>query len=193
MRQVEPNWFIALTVDPGEWYGPFLRTIPRHIRAFNAQDLHVTVAFLRACGEEKARAAFEVVEPHFARPLNLRLAGVEALGNRWRPSALGIVGIGGGTEVAEFTDKVRDLAAWRAGVEPDTRAPKPHVTVIRPPKRGSLQEIREILDWATGVTPLGIDLKLDRLALYTRSEERGRQFRVVAEKVLHSSPVPTEP
>ena len=193
MRQAEPNWFIALTVDPGEWYGPFLRTIPRHIRAFNAQDLHITVAFLRTCGEVKARAAFEAVEPHFTRPLRIELAGVEALGNRWRPSALGIVGHGGATEVAEFTDEIRDLAAWKAGVEPETRPPKPHVTVIRPPKRGSLQEIREILDWAAGVAPLGVEIELGRLALYTRSDERGRQFRNVAEKVFHSKAAPTEP
>lgn len=184
MRPGDPNWFIALTVDPGEWYGPFLRTIPRHIRAFNAADLHVTVAFLRDCGEAKARLAWAAVEPYFREPLTFELGAVEALGNRWRPSALGICSRTVDNPVTQFIDRVRDLATFKAGVEPETRPPKPHITVIRPPKRGSLEEIREILDWAAAAPAVEHTLRFERLALYTRSVERGRQFRTVVEKVV---------
>jgi len=187
MAPTDPHWFIALTVDPGEWYGPLLRTVPRHIRAFNASDLHITVAFLRDCGEARARAAWDAVEPYFDRPLEFTLAGVEALGNRWRPSAVGLASAQVDDEVSDFIGKVRDLATFKADVEPDTRAPRPHVTVIRPPKRGSLDEIQEILQWADRTAPLQLRLRLSTLALYTRSEERGRQFRTVVEKALAAS------
>jgi 2'-5' RNA ligase len=187
MRPTDPNWFIALTVEPGEWYGPLLRTIPRHIRAFNSADLHITVAFLRDCGEQRARAAWDAVEPYFDRPLDFTIGGVEALGNRWRPSALGFASAVPDDEVSEFIGKVRDLATFKADVEPDTRPPRPHVTVIRPPKRGSLDEIREILEWAGATAPLGLPVRLTTLALYTRSVERGRQFRTVVEKTLAAS------
>lgn len=186
MRPNDPNWFIALTVEPGEWYTPLLRTIPRHIRAFNAADLHITVAFLRTCGEVRARQAWDAVSPAFSTPLDITLGAVEPMGNRWRPSAVAICSATVDSPVGRFIDQVRDLACFKAGVEPDTRAPRPHVTVIRPPKRGSLEEIREILDWATGTPPLDLHVRCTRLALYTRSVERGRQFQTVAEKRVDS-------
>jgi 2'-5' RNA ligase len=186
MRPGDPNWFIALTVDPGEWYPPLLRTIPRHIRAFNGADLHITVAFLRTCGEASARVAWQAVESHFTQSLDFTLGGVEPMGNRWRPSAVAICSATEESPVGRFIDQVRDLATFKAGVEPDVRAPRPHVTVIRPPKRGSLEEIREILDWATGTPPLNIPLRCTRLALYTRSIERGRQFQTVVDKSVET-------
>jgi len=185
MRPADPNWFIALTVEPDPWYLPLLRTIPRHIRAFNSGDLHITVAFLRDCGEAPAMRAWNVVAPRFTAPLAFELGPVEAMGNRWRPSALGISSARPlECPVAPFIESVRDLATRAAGVEGDPRPPKPHVTVIRPPKRGSLEEIREIMDWAGQARPAEHTLTLSRLALYTRSVERGRQFRTVAEKAV---------
>jgi 2'-5' RNA ligase len=186
MRPGDPNWFIALTVEPGEWYTPLLRTIPRHIRAFNGGDLHITVAFLRTCGEAKARVAWEAVAPFFTQPLEMTLGAVEPMGNRWRPSAIAICSATVDSSVGRFIDQTRDLATFKAGVEPELRAPRPHVTVIRPPKRGSLEEIREILDWASGTAPLDLPLRFSRLALYTRSVERGRQFQTVEEKFVET-------
>ena len=76
----------------------------------------------------------------------------------------------------------RDEAVAAAGGKPDRHAPKPHVTVARPPRRCTADERRHIVAWAEAKPAIDAAVAIDRLALYTWSDNRGRprQFRLVA-------------
>jgi RNA 2',3'-cyclic 3'-phosphodiesterase len=75
-----------------------------------------------------------------------------------------------------------------AGVRRDERPPRFHVTVGRPKRAPSPAERRAAIAWAKSKPPVGARIVIDRLALYTWSENRKeRQFRIVRERPLQSA------
>ncbi len=186
---MKANWFVGLPVPAG-WLPQLLATAPEPLRRFHPQDLHITVAFLSACGPERAQAAWRacsqalVATPPPA-PLQAQLGALRPFGPARRYSALSFVLRRGQQQLAALIAQLRPLALQAAQLPPADRPPLPHVTIGRPARRATAQVRRELLLWADGLTPADELLSLTRLALFTWSEQRpARQFRIVAEQAL---------
>jgi 2'-5' RNA ligase len=186
------NWFVGLPVAAGPWFAELTKDAPREVRVFHPDDLHLTVAFLGRCGEERARAAWAVAEGFRAAPIRARLGGLRGLGNPRRPSALSAVLLTGHDEAVAVCRALRDPMIEAAGARPEAREPLPHLTVARPAMRAGPRERRVAVAWAEAKKPIGIDIVLDRLALFTWSDDRkARQFQIVLERLLAQSSRPS--
>ena len=81
------NWFVALSVPGAPWFSR-VTAPPDGVRLFHPDDLHITVAFLGACGEQAAEAAFEVAAKWPTGTLSVTLGDVEPMGNPRRSGRL---------------------------------------------------------------------------------------------------------
>ncbi|MCC6525176.1 MAG: hypothetical protein IT373_21160 [Polyangiaceae bacterium] len=184
------NWFVCLPVSPGAWFAPLLETLPRRVlRPFAPEDLHATVAFLGKVGEDAARDAWEAVRPlaagRYRAPLRGTLGVLRPMGNPRRFSALSATFEQGAELLGDLVGELRGPAYAAANARPDDRPPLAHVTIARPPRDAGERERRIALAWAEEQGPIGAEVELATLALYTWSENRAvRQFRSVAEVSL---------
>lgn len=173
-----PNWFVGVPVSGAELMSRVPEP-PPGIRTFHEDDLHLTVAFLGPCGEERARAAFAAL----AWPLpalDVTFGEVVPMGNPRRFSALSAVLVDGRAEVEAAIGASRDAACEAARVAVDERPPKAHVTVARPGRSATDADRRAALRWARDIHLGGVVARLDRVALFTWSEDRAeRLFREV--------------
>ena len=182
---MRPNWFVGLPVEAGRWFTKLVADAPAQVRVFHPEDLHITVAFLGAAGEQRAMAAWAHSEALSAAPIEAILAEVKPMGNPRRPSALSVLLDQGRSEASALIEALRAPMIETAGAKPDTREPKPHLTVARPQRRASASDRRKAVAWAEAKRPLGEAVTLTHLALYTWSDDRpARQFRVVASRAL---------
>ena len=182
-----PNWFFAFPVE-----GAFVRelpAVPKVFRLFHPDDVHLTLAFLGGTGEEPARRALDVLDASLAeRPLpalDVTLGAVVPMGSPRRYTALSaLLDEGRAALVACLTDLGGLLCETALGRRP-SRPAKPHVTVARPRPRASESDRAEGLAWARGLDLTHVRRKLDRIALYTWSDQRReRLFKIVAERKL---------
>jgi len=179
-RGGRPNWFIALPVDAGRWFEDSVSAPPEGLRRFHPDDLHLTLAFLGACGEEAARRAFARASEWPGAPREATLGPLVPMGAPARYSALAFLLEQGRAEVEAAIGRVRDGWLAAAGARPDTRPPKAHVTVARPRRRGLADERRGGLAWAATIDVRGQPIALGRPALFTWAAEPGaRLFRVI--------------
>lgn len=180
---MEANWFIALPFPSASLPREELAQLPAGTRAFDPADLHVTVAFLGAVGEHRALQAWEQLTTGDALPLSATIGPRAIFGPPRRPSALGL-----------DLDTERDdspltgfIAEWRnglrvaAGVAPEERPVRPHVTLGRPPRRTDADWRRALATWiGRPVAEAPPPVTLERIALYTRAEAgEPRRFREV--------------
>jgi 2'-5' RNA ligase len=180
-----PNWFVGLPVAAGPWLAPLVADAPRALRVFHREDLHLTVAFLGACGEERALAAWRTLDGFDHDAVEVSLGGLVPMGNPRRYSALSVLLVSGGAQTAALIGAVREPMWAAAAARPDDRPPQPHLTVARPTRAASAAERRAALAWATGKPPVGAHVLIDRIALYTWSDDRQlRQFRIFVERPL---------
>lgn len=175
-----PNWFIGLPITDTGWLEALVTGAPPGARVFAPGDLHATVAFLGAVDEATARRAWAVACGDVPRQVEARFGPVEAFGSPRRPSAFALTFAQGREALADML-KARGGAMRRAaGLEPERRAPRPHVSLVRPTRKATDAQRRAIAAWATGLTPPDALLHLDRLALYTwASQRRDQLFRIV--------------
>ncbi len=181
---MRPNRFIAWPLPPAPTRLDRLAP-PAGVRAFVAEDLHATVAFLGGVDEVAARRAWAALPDDLSGPREARWGPVVPMGDPRRPSAF--------SALIETPDAAlsADLATLRAplltaaGARPDPRPPKPHVTVARPQRRATDPQRDAAARWARGLTlPEGV-VRITRIALYTWSDDRReRLFRVVEERRL---------
>ena len=164
------NWFIALPVTPGPWFEALQP--PDGVRKFGASDLHVTVAFLGPVTEDRAQRAFEHARAFPLRPLDVSLGPVEGLGSQRRPSAFSALLIEGRAVVEAALAATREQMWNAADARPDTRPPLAHITLARPARKASIQEVRRALSWASALELGAPSVHLDQIALYTWSEDR---------------------
>lgn len=182
-----PNWFFAFPVD-----GSFLLSlpdVPAGFRRFHPDDVHLTLAFLGGCGEESARRALGALDEHLrAAPLaalEVTLAEVVPMGPSPAYSALSALLDRGRIETIACLASMRDLLTDAALVRREQRAPKPHITLARPPLRADEARRAEGLAWASRIDLGSVARRLDRIALYTAREHRSeRLFRIVEERPL---------
>lgn len=181
-REQRSNWFIALPVDASSWYQEHVGVPPVGVRRFHQDDLHLTVAFLGACGEEAARRAFARPSSWSLGPLKATLGDLVPMGTPQRYSALALLLEEGRETVEREIGQVRD--AWLAAAEarPDTRPPKAHITIARPRRRGLADERRAGLAWAETIDVRGLPAALGRPALYTWSRERKERLFEIVER-----------
>jgi RNA 2',3'-cyclic 3'-phosphodiesterase len=178
------NWFIALPVSAGAWFEA-LTPPPAGVRPFGAKDLHLTVAFLGPVSEERARSAFELAPALTLEACDVTLSKVECLGSKHKPSAFSaVLGIGR-VSVESAMSEIRAAMWQRAGARHDTRPALAHVTLARPQRRITPEQLQHALDWALGLQVSGVRCRLDRVALYTWSEDRAQTlFRIADELPL---------
>jgi RNA 2',3'-cyclic 3'-phosphodiesterase len=185
-----PNWFLALPVDPS--IVAALPRVPAGFRAFHPEDVHLTLTFLGACGEQAAVRAFGSLKRAWSeRPpnaLEVTLGEVVQMGPKARYSALSALVVRGQEEATSFLAQWRNIAADAAGISRDKRTALPHVTVARPQRKATDAERELGLAWAKNVVLPAQLIRLDRLALYTWSERRlPRLFQIVATTPFVSS------
>ena len=83
---MKANWFVGLPVG-GAWAGTAVPPPPPEVRTFHPDDLHLTVAFLGPCGEERALRGWSALgDPGPA--IDVTLGEVVPMGNPRRFSAL---------------------------------------------------------------------------------------------------------
>jgi len=120
--------FVALAVPPtvAEVLAPLAGGVPG-ARWSPPENLHITLRFAgeiaESLGEDLDSALSAVTVPAF----EITLAGVGAFGDHLAPHTLWA-----GVEANEILTRLRgrcESAARRAGLKPDTRAWKPHVTL----------------------------------------------------------------
>lgn len=190
---MRPNWFVGLPVDAEGWLAPLLATAPPGLRHMHPEDVHLTVAFFGGVDEDAALRGWAVGAAARSAPISVRLSGLAPMGNPRRPTALSVVLDQGREEAIALIASMKDDMLSAAGARSDTRAIKPHITVARPPRKASAAERKRAVAWAEDVDPVGVAVTLDRVALYTWSEDRRerkprgggrRQFRVVVERAL---------
>ena len=185
MFGMKPNWFVAFPLRAETWLSQVLAGLPRECRGFHDRDIHLTYAFLGAMSPDRKQGVLELMNRIECEPFPIRLGLMRALPNPKRVSALSF-------EVAQGRDRVHALIAGLrgplievVGARPDPRPPLAHITVARPNRKYGVAGRNAALAWARQVLPPGDSLIIDRVALYTWSEDRSlRQFRIVAEKSL---------
>lgn len=196
-----PNWFIALPVPADPWFDSRFDPPSPAFRRFQPQDLHLTVAFLGAVEETAARSAFDWITTTLDRgprrpwqpPLQVTLGPLVPLGNPQRYSALSLLLNQGQEAAIALIDQLQNPARSIAGLPPETRSPKPHVTVLRPKRRATEADRTQGLAWAETLNhsphptaPLAsFVLTLDQIALYTWHEVRDdKLFKIVSNHTL---------
>jgi 2'-5' RNA ligase len=179
---MDANWFLAFpaTLD-GAWLEGVNAGLPKGLRGFVPEDLHATLAFLGPCGESKARAAWAEACKAPLPCFEVRFGHVEPFGPPRRPSAFGLtVEDDSGALRAAFLDHQAKLLR-AAGLPPDNRPPRPHVTVARPTRAATDAERHAALSWSKGLRPPASGARLDALALYTWAKDRRAQLFVKVE------------
>jgi len=187
-----PNWFLAFPLD-----GAFLRDLlapPAGFRLFHPDDIHLTLVFLGGCGEpaaDKALLALDRLLPAIrTAPIPVSLGEVVPMGgSRKDYTALSALLERGRAETTACIAALRDGITDAAGLKRQARPPKPHVTLGRPMRRANDAHRQAGLAWAAALDLRGVERTLDRILLYTWSENRReRLFRAVAEQSLGSAP-----
>ena len=184
---MKPNWFIGWPVSlPPGWLHS-LEPPPR-MRVLHPDDLHATVAFLGDVSEAAARRAWGALPDCLEGPHVATWGDIVPMGPPRRYSALsaeletpaGVLR----SQVAMLQPPLLDAA----GARPARYPPRPHVTIARPQRRASEAARAEGLQWAAGLSVPESVAVVDRIALYTWSDDRRqRLFRVVAERPLGAS------
>ncbi len=183
-----PNWFLGFPIDGGFLLD--LPPVPPALRRFHPEDVHLTLAFLGGCGEEGAKRALAALDRRIElaplRAIHVSLGEVVPMGGSSKSySALSAL-LGAGREEATATlEAYRDALTDAASARRDRRPPKPHVTLARPRGRASPDDREAGLAWASALELGSVRATLDRVALFTWSEQRAeRLFRIVAERRL---------
>lgn len=178
------SWFVAIPVD-----GAFLARLapaPQNFRILHAEEAHVTIAFLGACGEAAAlRAWAALTATLLPQRFPWSLGEVVPLGPAGAFSALSALLDEGRPEAEALISTLRDGLHDAAGVPREAREPKAHVTIARPARRADDADRVAALAWARALPLATIRGTADRLALYTRADgDPSRRYLIAAEAPL---------
>jgi len=190
------NWFLALVVPEQARLTELLVDLPASLRPFCAADLHITVAFLGACGGERA---WQAIAPLRHPAIAVVPGGWRAMGPAETPSAYALTLA---TDSAEELDQAHGSALTRSLIErwrlpalaaaelpPERRAALPHITLARPRRRGVATEQAEAATWLERAPRPQHGFVLDQLALYTWADDRQSQLFVIqAQRALDQAP-----
>jgi RNA 2',3'-cyclic 3'-phosphodiesterase len=167
-----PNWFIAIPVADTRILEA-LPPAPSGLRVFAAADLHLTVAFLGAVGEARARAAFEAMDWPLA-PREIGFGEVVPMGSPQRFSALSALLTEGREAVESAMSFARGAAFAAAGIDAERRPPVAHLSLARLRRHASDAEREAALAWARSIDLSGLRLRISGIALYTWAQDRSQ-------------------
>ena len=186
-----PNWFVGLPLPASAGWGIGAESLGVTLRPLASDDLHITVAFLGACGEARALSGWRALAPLRHPPIAITARAWRGFGPRRNPSAFGLTLDEGEPRLVEMIRRWREAILRAAGRPPDGRDPLPHVTLARPPRRSGAAERSRIGRLLVDLPVPPDPIVLASLALYTWADDRRqRQFRVVVSRPLdgaHSS------
>lgn len=178
---MKPNWFIALPVDLGALLPSLVADAPRSVRVFDPRDLHLTIAFLGPVDATVATAAFARAYTPPLAALTAELGPVEPFGNPRNPSAFALTTRGPGRDaLATFMAAHTNAILAVAHRPPETRSPRPHITLARPRRSADAEARAEARRWAERIAvPAGSAVHFERIALYTwATDRRNVQFTI---------------
>ena len=178
------SWFVAFPVNAEDWFAG-LSSAPAGTRLVAAVDLHLTVAFLGAVGESRARAAFDVLPPLALRRIEIRLGAVVPMGNPRRPSALSALvrpTDTDGRSIAEVLAAARDMMLEAAVLPRETRMMKPHVTLARLRRKAGAEERERAVAWAEEIDLESVRIGLAQICLYTAARDRSTRAYDIVER-----------
>lgn len=175
-----PNWFVAIPIQGRGLLN--LPDPPGGFRRLHSDDLHLTIAFLGPIDASAAHTGFDA----FAWPLGptrATLSAVVPMGPEGRYSALSALLDSSRTIVEAAMNRSRAAVFEASGAAPERRPAKAHITLARPTR--SCRDREAGLNWANSLDLSGVSVNLDRVALYTWSEDRStRMFQIVKQAVL---------
>lgn len=181
-----PNFFIGLPVSDG-WVGRTVHGAPDGLRTFWGDDIHVTLAFLGPCGHQAAQAAWHALVGDRDQPLDepvirAELGPIEPFGPPAQPSSLSVVPVDPDGPMTALLARHRDRLRQAAGLNPEGRPPRPHVTVARIPRNAPPGLRQAAIDWASAQPPVGVTVVLGEVALYTWNEDRSQLLYHIVER-----------
>ena len=183
---MKPNWFIGLPLSD-HWVAGALVGVPSELRTFKGEDIHVTIAFLGAVGEEGAGDAWSLVRrgaDELGPPWRLTLGAILPFGDPKRPSSLSVVPTPATSAyTTSFIARYRNPLRVAAGLSEETRSVRPHATIARIKRRAPDALRARSLEWAAGVPALNVDVSVREVALYTWTEDRREQLFRIVERV----------
>ena len=126
------NWFVALVVPEQAGLHRLTADLPAGLRRFQPGDLHLTLAFLGACGAERAQLAWRAIADQPQWAITAEAGSWRAMGRPERPSAYALT-LGQGAQLAagliERLDGDERFAAL--GLDPYVLSPKEFAALVR--------------------------------------------------------------
>ena len=185
MATLVPNWFIALVLPDQSGWEHCAGDLPVGMRRFHPDDLHLTVAFLGACGEERAHQAWEALATAQHPAIPVTAGPWRAMGSPRSPSAYALTLAEGRAPTAALMADWGRRALATAERPVEGRSPLPHVTLARPTRRLRDQLREPMACWLQTAPVPATPVPLEQLALYTWAEDRSqRLFKTVTVRSL---------
>ena len=175
------NYFAALPVHGGR---PLLEAVrdgaPQGLRWFHPDDLHLTLAFFGRIIPDRIPALHEVLGQIPFGECAVTLGELQPLPHRRRFSVLAFELRHGRDDLAELIASWRGSLCAAAGVDPDPRPPRPHLSIARLHRRRAHPP--GILRWLDQlILPAGAPVRVSAPVLCGWSDQRpARQFRIIA-------------
>lgn len=191
MNNSHQNWFVGLPVQDTGWFGGVVGACPEHserktphsLRVFDANDLHLTVAFLGQCDFQYTTDVREIIDTISFTPFTITFDTLTTFPPERRPTVVSFTLRDGYDATCELISRWREPLLTAGRARPDTREPLPHVTVARIHRDAGERTIEDITAWAHSRPVPPVSLTIDRVALYTWADDRReRQFQIVHEK-----------
>ena len=156
-----------------------LTDVPPKVRRFAPTDRHITSVFLGAVDQATAERAWSLVTAlPMLTPQTVSLDSVRLLGGK-KPSAVSALVTDGDQITRQMHMHRRELV--REGILRNDRpdyAPLPHVTLARIQRSADGAQYDAAVKWANALE-IRASARIDRLALYTWSEDRSQTLFVI--------------
>jgi 2'-5' RNA ligase len=180
------NWFVALVVPEQAGLHRLTADLPAGLRRFQPGDLHLTLAFLGACGAERAQLAWRAIADQPQWAITAEAGSWRAMGRPERPSAYALT-LGQGAQLAAgLIERWRPLLLEAAGQPVEHRHALPHITLARPRRRldpeAAAATHAAMTTWmrATPVPPGSFALQ--EVGLYRWAEARDEQLFAIDQR-----------
>ena len=174
------NYFIGYGVGEALWHGITSPPPGEGLWWVHPDDLHLTIAFLGSIPEERARTCFQWVCEQELSPLRGTLGPAIPLGSRPPASAFARPLEEGFESAVENLQRLGPPLLACAGRPPETRAPLPHITILRARNSTSPAVRQQAEEWLRKRTQGRVSIHLSQIGLYGWAVDRTeRRYRLL--------------